>query len=262
MIEVASAPSTIDSPAAADMSSAEEWPSLEAAVADTTNPVSPTANNNSSSGVGDDWEMLSPTSTDHSINNNNNTGDGENVVVVPHKHPLTITRQGSISAPDLSILGGGVEEEDSSAVMVPNNGESVASSSVVVVPSPQAAANSNPWLNKNKVSFRDAILTPSKYVPANKLSKNNAAPQRVRNKVKSRYVVAPIKRCAKSTGDLLSLAGQEEEIMGESDAIEYYNRKSHGEHGRNNGLKQRPDEAKRKDMIVQKKNMQRQKQGK
>lgn len=100
-----------------------------------------------------------------------------------------------------------------------------------------------------------------------------------RKTTKTRIIVTPIKRCAKSTGDLRSLVIHEEEegygggggggggiiheeeVLGESDAMEYYNRKSHGSKGRANGRKQRPDEAKRKEFIIHKKNAQRRAQG-
>lgn len=102
-----------------------------------------------------------------------------------------------------------------------------------------------------------------------------------RKTTRTRLVVTPIKRCAKSTGDLRSLvihedeegygggsgAGviheeeEEEEILGCTDAMEYYNRKDFGRQGRANGRKIRPDEAKRKKMIIHKKNAQRRAQG-
>ncbi len=97
-----------------------------------------------------------------------------------------------------------------------------------------------------------------------------------RKQMRPRLIVTPIKRCAHSTGDLRSLIIHEEEeghsggggviheeneILGESDAMEYYNRKSHGSKGRANGQKIRPDEAKRKEMIIHKKNAQRKAQG-
>jgi hypothetical protein len=71
--------------------------------------------------------------------------------------------------------------------------------------------------------------------------------------------VTPIKRCSRSTGDLQALA-EEEEVLGETDAMEYYSRKSMGASGRVNGLKERPDEAKRKEIIMYKKDLQRQTQ--
>ncbi len=102
-----------------------------------------------------------------------------------------------------------------------------------------------------------------------------------RKTTRTRLVVTPIKRCAKSTGDLRSLViheeeegyggggsgfgsaviHEEEEVLGCTDAMEYYNRKDVGRKGRMNGLKTRPDEAKRKEMIIHKKNAQRRAQG-
>merc|ERR1740124_1270501 len=53
------------------------------------------------------------------------------------------------------------------------------------------------------------------------------------------------------------IAECEEEVLGETDALEYYNRKKSGRVGRSKGLRLRPDEAKRKDCIVAKKDAQR-----
>ena len=103
-----------------------------------------------------------------------------------------------------------------------------------------------------------------------------------RRKAKPRIVVNPIKRCTKSTGDLRSLVSiqedeedegfgggsgggftiHEEEVLGETDAAEFYFRKAKGSSNRINGEKLRPDEATRKDMIIAKKNAQRAAQGK
>lgn len=220
------------------MSGEEEWPCLGR----------PPANTAASDG---DWELLA---TDDTAGPSEPSNQDVEVVMVPPPHPMV--RRSSVSAPDLRALDDDDNQTgvESSVVMVSNPPSVAETSSVVVVP--------NVWGTKNKVSFKDAILSPSKHVPA---AASTAAPQkpRVKNKVKSRYVVTPIKRCAKSTGDLLSLVeNEDEEAMGESDAMEYYNRKAHGAHGRSNGMKIRPDEAKRKEMIVEKKNMQRQRQGK
>jgi hypothetical protein len=251
MIAVPTVPSTKPSAVAA-MSCTEEWPSLSGTVSQLRDDMGTDA-----TAEGDDWEMLSPAESEH-------LDDSGDEVVPEIPRPLKVARKNSISAPELSALGVDAEtaEEDysvldnqSESVVMVNTTGSVASSGVMVQGPPAAA---NPWLNKNKVSFRDAILTPSKYVPAQKLQHGNEATQLVKSRVKSRFVVTPIKRCAKSTGDLLALAAEEEEheVLGESDAMEYYQRKSHGAHGHNNGMKLRPDEAKRKVMIVEKKNSQ------
>lgn len=87
-------------------------------------------------------------------------------------------------------------------------------------------------------------------------------------------VVSTINRCTKSTGNLRSLVIyedpeedgvggggggiiHEDDVLGDSDAIEFYNRKNKGSLNRQNGSKIRPDEAKRKNMIIHKKNAQR-----
>lgn len=84
------------------------------------------------------------------------------------------------------------------------------------------------------------------------------SPLEKRLKIKPKFVVAPIHRCTKSTGDLQSLGLVNEEITGDHDALEYYAQKSAGQKGRQNGQKIRPDEAKRRDIILNKKDLQRQ----
>ena len=59
---------------------------------------------------------------------------------------------------------------------------------------------------------------------------------------------------------MAALAEDDEEILGDTDAHEYYSRKLQGSMGRKNGLKQRPDEAKRLQITMAKKDMQRQSQ--
>ena len=226
------------------MSGDEEWPSLGG-------PQAPAATTTE----GDDWEL---------VVSENGAGQGEasntgiEEVMMPNPQPLV--RKNSVSAPDLRVLDEDEDEDDdatgiSSSAAMMSNLASLAESGTVVVAA-------GPWGKKNKVSFKDAILSKSKHVQAAAPSPAAEKPP-MKNRFKSRYVVTQIKRCAKSTGDLLSLVeNEEDEPMGDSDAMEYYSRKAHGAHGRSNGLKQRPDEAKRKEMIVQKKNMQRQKQQK
>jgi hypothetical protein len=117
------------------------------------------------------------------------------------------------------------------------------------------------------VSFRDAILSRGaadiigETISEDGPDKNNSSlcrsePQKPRPR--PRFVVKPIRRCSKSTGDLQSLAEVDEEAMGDSDAMEFYHRKALGAKGRANGLKIRPDELKRKQFTLQKKQMQRQ----
>lgn len=138
---------------------------------------------------------------------------------------------------------------------------------------------------KKVPSFKDMLLLNSKQKEKEEQEKQTKLKEveeklrrdalKRRKMNRPRLVVNPIQRCAKSTGDLRSLIiheGDEEggdcggggggviyedEIMGETDAMEFYNRKSKGSSSRSNGKKLRPDEAKRKMYIVHKKNAQR-----
>lgn len=112
------------------------------------------------------------------------------------------------------------------------------------------------------LSFRDALQTVA---VVEEDSAGEEAPVMVQappRKFKPKFVVKPIRRCSKSTGDLRgllhSVAEEEEEVLGASDAGEFYHRKAQGAKGRANGLKLRPDEAKRREMTLYKKEQQRQ----
>eukprot|EP00980_Cylindrotheca_fusiformis_P004651 scaffold991_cov128-Cylindrotheca_fusiformis.AAC.23 len=115
----------------------------------------------------------------------------------------------------------------------------------------------------SRISFKDALLKkgePGIPEDSTTTTTKRQHSRRIR-KVKPKFVVAevvPMKH-AKSTGDLLSL--DEEEVLGETDAHEYYSRKELGSLGRKNGKKQRPDEAKRLQITMNKKNLQRAQQG-
>ena len=52
----------------------------------------------------------------------------------------------------------------------------------------------------------------------------------------------------------------EGDVMGDTDAMDYYHRKDHGSKSTSNKKKERPDEAKRREIIMHKKEMQRKKQ--
>jgi len=147
-------------------------------------------------------------------------------------------------------------DESSSAVLV-DDSVSEADSSAVLVSGPASV-----WSNGgSKLSFRDAILRSKNGSGKEDNDHQGTTHRRRVKKVKPTFVVQQIKRCNKSTGDLQSLAScLEEEIMGDTDAQEYYGRKSAGAQGRRNGLKTRPDEAKRLQMSMAKKAEQRQRQ--
>jgi hypothetical protein len=158
---------------------------------------------------------------------------------------------------------------------------SLASSSVVWVAGPPSVMSLQ---SNSKLSFRDAILrrAPAAEVDAPEDPESEGGMQgrggslaqqgpRIRKTRKPKYVVQPIRRCAKSTGDLQSLARIVEDgpdhaqdstiVLGETDAQEFYSRKAQGKIARINGLKTRPDEAKRLQMAMAKKDQQRQQRG-
>ena len=109
--------------------------------------------------------------------------------------------------------------------------------------------------------------TPTQTKPDN--SSNMKTRSEPRARVQPKFVVVhtpfPMRRCSKSTGDLQALAEIDTENPqhsgdGACDAIEFYNRKALGAAARSNGLKLRPDELARKQIILNKKSEQRQKQ--
>jgi hypothetical protein len=141
------------------------------------------------------------------------------------------------------------------------------------------------------VSFRDAVLlSPNKGISSpiavlstkqdtstTKLNELNQQTPRQRPRIQPRFIVVQspptrIRRCSKSTGDLMSLNGvsltshrldceDTETEPSDSDRFhddEFHSRKEFGSASRINGLKLRPDEAKRRQMIIYKKDQQRQ----
>eukprot|EP00546_Thalassionema_frauenfeldii_P012776 CAMPEP_0178913930 /NCGR_PEP_ID=MMETSP0786-20121207/11125_1 /TAXON_ID=186022 /ORGANISM="Thalassionema frauenfeldii, Strain CCMP 1798" /LENGTH=193 /DNA_ID=CAMNT_0020586745 /DNA_START=277 /DNA_END=858 /DNA_ORIENTATION=- len=111
-------------------------------------------------------------------------------------------------------------------------------------------------------SFREKLLTKVK----KEEKEEDVIEESPKPKAKTRptFVVTPIRRCSMSSPNLRAFGNfdeSSEEILGETDAMEYYHRKASGYNGRKNGMKVRPDEAKRLDMILQKKDMQRKAQG-
>lgn len=148
-------------------------------------------------------------------------------------------------------------------------------------------------LTRRVPSFKDAILLNAEETRKEQKNsvqirkqlelKNRQEAIQRRKRSKPKIIVTPIKCSSKSTNDLTGLmsvyeddnmsstagggsifspmtAKDDEEPMGETDAMEFYNRKAMGWKGRANSLKIRPDEAKRKEIIMNKKDMQRKNQ--
>lgn len=121
-------------------------------------------------------------------------------------------------------------------------------------------------------SFKDAILLNAEEIKKEQIEKEkkqqallDAMKRSKRRLTKPKYVVKEFRRCSHSTPDLKSLAKvvededcyDDEQVLGDMDASDFYARKSMGASSRKNGMKLRPDEAKRKEFIMYKKNAQR-----
>jgi hypothetical protein len=221
----------------ADPANEEMWPSLNEAAS----PVRVVPQKKVAWDVGqdqEDWELLSE--GDKSSEEESKAEESKAPVVQVMNHKLLMH---AASSPDLRTsfdLKAVMEDEEHSFSMVSGPGSVMSISS--------------------NFSFRDAILSPPSPSPAAGDSDSKDSLQiRPRPKVKPRYVVTAIKRCAKSTGDLTSLVIKEdEEELGSHDAMEFYHRKALGGQSRKNGLKLRPDELARKTMILNKKSLQKQ----
>jgi hypothetical protein len=203
----------------------------------------PTLNTNLSTET-DDWELIASDEPESSSSE-------QPVIVEVQRRPRSLSS--SFSTPDLSrydILES-VPEEDSGIKFHDD-------SSYDLVTGPRSVLSV-----ASTLSFRDAILRKAAS------SETNSHPTTEQEKLqrtlrpfrlKPKFVVEPIHRCAKSTGDLLSLGKREEDdddIIGETDAMEFYYRKSSGARSRYNGAKIRPDEAKRLQITMHKKHLQR-----
>lgn len=119
-------------------------------------------------------------------------------------------------------------------------------------------------------SFKDAILLNAQEIQREEKRKEEASLNSLtpkRKTVKPRFVVKSFSRCSKSTPNLANLSkviedescdeGDEDLVLGETDASDFYARKSLGYKSRQKAMTLRPDEAKRKEFILHKKNAQR-----
>lgn len=256
-----------------------EWPVLS----------QPEMTSQESNGLESDWELLpetdeSPAETSfdlvepvptemekESSPNHNSTKKTGSTEYTPHclKH--------AASTPDFRHYDTILEEsdDDTEGVLVEDSVGSLASSSIVMVPRPSSVTSS--W-SGSKISFRDAIMKESTEEIKDDSTTDNDSEAQVQQpktlRKKPKFVVKPIRRCSKSTGDLQSLSriaenddhegGDEpydnDQVVGETDAELYYSRKAQGKLGRKNGRKIRPDEAKRLQITMAKKDDQRQRQ--
>lgn len=245
---------------------ATEWPALSP----------PKLSSHDHLSTDNDWELL----PEPTIGSDDSSFEKDTIdVIIPLRKDINETTEDkpkclkhAQSTPDFRhynaegvLIGSYDEDEDGLG--------SLASSSIVMVSGPSSVISSQScWSESSKLSFRDAIMKehrdPKDNVIAEKGSPQETKQPRVTRK-KPKFVVKPIKRCSKSTGDLQSLTrivesdehhGDDDLILGDTDAQLYYNQKAQGKLGRKNGRKIRPDEAKRKQISMAKKDDQRQRQ--
>ena len=198
----------------------------------------------------EEWQLISTGDEDDQAENDaSSTGEEQETkpaAVIIQGNPKMLRH--AASSPDLRAFHHILEEE--------NDEEKVDDSSFSMVSNVGSV-----WSGQ---SFRDAFL--SSPVREGKVDENEptestksaGAPRPYR---KPKFVVAnpsSIRRCSQSSPNLLGLIHEHDEVMGETDANDYYHRKSKGAQGHVHGLKLRPDEAKRKAFAVNKRNMQRQ----
>jgi hypothetical protein len=198
----------------------------------------------------EDWELLADDDDDKEGKEDHNSSETKQETPVVQVMNRKILRHAQ-SSPNLH------RTFDMEAVMEDDDDDD-ASGSFAMVSGPGSVMSMS-----SNFSFRDAILSPGAAASTSTEDEQAAGAalknRQARPRIQPRFVVKkPMKRCIKSTGDLKSLVIQEdEEVIGAADAMEFYHRKALGVQTRKNGLKLRPDEAKRKQMIMQKKGLQR-----
>lgn len=247
-----------------------------------TNHSSELADSAESAEIVPQWPALNP---DH--NKNNKDSEWE-IVGVPNTAPVVTFDPEALSknprnpkvlkhaqsSPDLRAFhvddDSENDEETSSAVLVEDE-TSMASSSMDLVSEPPSVWSAG----SNNKSFKDAIL--QKPSVSWSTTSTTTAPKQLKKVFKPKIVVVkPLSQKAaagmrrpKSMGNLRSLDHILEDhtadegggaVLGETDAVDFYKRKEQGALGRKNGQKVRPDEAKRLEITMAKKTLQKQRQ--
>lgn len=215
----------------------------------------------------EEWEMLS-TEEDLLVD------EGENDVVPASSSSGGVIVEGNPnivhhcnSSPDLRCFD--IFEEDDDQFDEGEEQKVEDASSFAILSTPGSVIS---WASSGR-SFRDALNSS----PAAVAMAGAAGSQQERSSTaapasaprpfrKAKIVVAAttptttalIRRCSQSSPNLLGLIHEDHEVMGDTDAMDFYHRKAKGAQGRASGLKLRPDEAKRKQYSVNKRNLQRQ----
>lgn len=212
---------------------------------------------------GSDWEMISNPKILHRSSSTPNLDQGE-VIEEEEEEDKEEADSGTSEYENVDSVATTITEMDRSMVLVP--------ASDARNPAPET---SEPMI-KRVPSFKDALLlnaSETKQQEDDLESRQKQEEERARVETlarrrgrmsKTRFIVSPIKRCAKSTGDLAGLVRIQEDaeteesgVFGDTDANEFYCRKEHGVVSWRNGMKKRPDEMKRREMIIYKKDVQR-----
>lgn len=260
------------------------WPKLGEPEADSSNDTSPpnlTTDN-------DEWEFVSE---DSSNSSSHDDGRIESLSMNPK------ILHHCASTPDLNHYESSYPKEDEEEASFDHCSMGVDAQSVVSESSHVLVSHTEKPLTRRVPSFKDAILLnvqETKREEADAAKRREHAQRMLRKEAlakrsKPRLVVKPVvakmtQRNSRSTGDLNSLlhsyatihehddecyggggggfaaVQEDEEIMGDTDAQDFYAQKSKGGSSRANSKKIRPDEAKRLDIILHKKEEQRRKQ--
>jgi hypothetical protein len=220
--------------------------------------------------------------------------DDDPVIILPKQLLHSLIRQRSSSTPDfislerkMSMAEDDAEQQD----IIRHYGNNPALDSYQHHPRPISTKPRNASAWTGRTSFRDMVLSQvqdlanevtASLPPGSAKSADGVATTTTATKPKPKIVVMTTTRMRKyeSSPNLYGLASSsystsitttttratasstddEDLILGDTDAMEYYHRKAKGVTDRKNGMKLRPDEAKRRDIVMYKKGLQRQQQ--
>lgn len=214
----------------------------------------------------DDWEMVAPTAAPADVVMDPVVTFDAAALESQRRHcanPKTLKH--SQSSPDLRAwnVDDGNDEDTLSAVLVEED-PSVASSSIDMVSGPPSVWSTT----SHKLSFKEILLqrtsvtntndSPGKSVSKSAKKISFKATKIVVMKPHTQNVSSGLGRHSKSMGNLRALDHIQEEVLGDTDAELFYSQKAMGARGRVNGQKIRPDEAKRLEITMNKKNLQKQ----
>lgn len=286
----------------------DSWPALPDENAEQSNQNSNAAATAATETEADnDWNFIDDPDDDEALAEEKIKAAGKGVRFNPKiVHRCASTPDFGNYDDEPSPIAGDSSEENAKANASPSPQDATADQTlalkpVAAAPAPAAAPSTSVWGGgARKPSFRDMILlnaekTAAEAEAAEKhraetaalLKKEREEHRRARG-LRTRLVVAPIKRCAMSTGNLRALDHIQEhhdddeedyygggggggggggfggpivendhDVLGDTDAQDFYHRKNKGVQNRVAGEKIRPDELKRKEISQYKRDAQR-----